>query len=219
MPKFDNSVVRTFVLLKPDAIARNLTGEILMRFERKGLKMVASELRWIDEKFAAEHYAEHQGNVGYFKKMTQAIASGPSLAIIFEGPSAIAAARQLIGSQSPLHDSPIGSIRADFAIHEPYNLVHGSDSNSAAAREITLWFGKQYVTPNKPANKPVLAPKIAAIPTGYVKSDDSMPPMPPKLPKFAPKSSTPNFGTAQDWTHITEWIKEAQLFPEVNKAK
>lgn len=134
---------RTFVLLKPDAIERGLVGEILKRFERKGFKIVKAEMRWADEDLAKKHYAEHQHNTGHYSKMVEAITRGPVMAIILEGVQAVAASRQLIGCSSPIHDSAIGTIRADLALQEPYNLVHGSDSNQAATREITLWFSKE----------------------------------------------------------------------------
>jgi nucleoside-diphosphate kinase len=151
MPKPSGTISRTLILLKPDAIERNLSGEILKRFERKGLKIVASEMRWIDKTLAEKHYAEHKGNTSHFKAMTEALVAGPLMAVVLEGPAAVMCSRQLIGSQSPLYNSQVGTIRADFAIQEPYNLVHGSDSDQAAKREITLWFGAGMYKVSQPA--------------------------------------------------------------------
>lgn len=142
MPHLDAKPTRTLVILKPDAIERNLVGEILRRFERKGFKIVKAEMRWADEELAKQHYYEHKDNPNWFNKMVDAITAGPVLAVILEGVNAVAASRQLIGNASPVHDSQIGTIRADLSIQEPFNLVHGSDSNAAANREIALWFDK-----------------------------------------------------------------------------
>ena len=153
---------RTFVLLKPDAIERGLTGEILRRFERKGLRTVLMEMKWIDDDLAKKHYAEHQGNSPYFKQMCNAITCGPVIAMVMEGPDAVSCARQLIGNgPNPMSHAAIGTIRADFAIKEPFNLVHGSDSDHAAHREIILWFGKKFVkAENVNTDLPPEMPKI-----------------------------------------------------------
>lgn len=140
----NNQVRRTFILIKPDAIERKLTGEILRRFERKGFDIIATSLRWINNEFAQEHYSEHKGNAPYFKQMCDAISKGPSLAVILEGPFAVEGSRQLIGNQQPIGGSSVGTIRGDFGIEAPFNLVHGSDSDSSAKREITLWFGVEF---------------------------------------------------------------------------
>jgi nucleoside-diphosphate kinase len=129
---------RTLILVKPDAFARNLTGEIVARFERKGLRLVALKLMRLDEATAKVHYAEHEGKP-FFDDLVVFITSGPLVAMILEGPNAIAAARQLIGSTNGIEASP-GSIRGDFAIETRRNLVHGSDSPESAAREMAIYF-------------------------------------------------------------------------------
>jgi nucleoside-diphosphate kinase len=130
---------RTLILVKPDAFARGLTGEILSRFERKGLKLVALELRQLDEAIAKQHYAEHDGKP-FFGELVEFITSGPIVAMVLEGESAIKAARQVIGATNPLEAAP-GSIRGDFAIAVGQNMVHGSDSPESGEREAKLFFG------------------------------------------------------------------------------
>ncbi len=129
---------RTLILVKPDAFARNLTGEIIARFERKGLRLVALKLMQLDDATAKVHYAEHEGKP-FFDDLVIFITSGPLVAMILEGPNAIAAARQLIGSTNGIEAAP-GSIRGDFAIETRRNLVHGSDSAQSAEREIKIYF-------------------------------------------------------------------------------
>lgn len=123
-------------------------GEIVRRFERKGLRIVKAEMRIVSEELARTHYAEHEGNTPYFSKMIDAITCGPVIAMILEGFNAVEGSRQLIGSASP-HHSHVGTIRGDLAQEEAYNLVHGSDSDPSAEKEITLWFGKEWIMPNK----------------------------------------------------------------------
>ena len=130
---------RTLVLIKPDAFERGLTGEGLARFERKGLRIVALRQLRIDEEFAGRHYAEHTEKP-FFGELVDYITSGPLVAAVLEGPDAVAAARQVIGATNPLEAVP-GSIRGDFAVEVTFNLVHGSDSDESAEREIALWFG------------------------------------------------------------------------------
>jgi nucleoside-diphosphate kinase len=129
---------RTLILVKPDAFARGLTGEILSRFERKGLKLVALELRQLDEAIAKQHYAEHDGKP-FFGELVEFITSGPLVALVLEGQDAVKAARQVIGATNPL-EAATGSIRGDFAIEVGQNMVHGSDSPESAAREAALFF-------------------------------------------------------------------------------
>jgi nucleoside-diphosphate kinase len=129
---------RTLILVKPDAFARGLTGEIISRFERKGLTLVALELRQLDEAIAKQHYAEHEGKP-FFGELVEFITSGPLVAMVLEGQDAVKAARQVIGSTNPL-EAATGSIRGDFAIEVGQNLVHGSDSPESAEREIGIWF-------------------------------------------------------------------------------
>ena len=129
---------RTLILVKPDAFERRLTGEIVGRFERKGLSIVAMKLMTLDEQTARRHYAEHEGR-DFFEPLVAFITSGPMVAMILEGPSAIDAARQIIGVTDGLEAAP-GSIRGDFALETRRNLVHASDSEESAEREIAIYF-------------------------------------------------------------------------------
>ena len=129
---------RTLILVKPDAFARNLTGEIIARFERKGLRIAALKYTTLDRAIAEQHYAEHQGKP-FFEELVTFITSGPLVALVLEGQDAVKAARQVIGATNPLEAAP-GSIRGDFAIEVGQNMVHGSDSPESAQREIGLWF-------------------------------------------------------------------------------
>jgi nucleoside-diphosphate kinase len=129
---------RTLILVKPDAFARGLTGEILARFERKGLKIVALKLLQTPRDTAETHYAEH-AEKPFFGELVDFITSGPLVALILEGTDAVKAARQLIGATNPL-EAATGSIRGDFAIEIGTNMVHGSDSPESAEREIGVWF-------------------------------------------------------------------------------
>jgi nucleoside-diphosphate kinase len=129
---------RTLILVKPDAFARNLTGEIIARFERKGLRITAIRLMTLDRQLAEQHYAEHVGK-GFFEELVSFITSGPLVAMVLEGEQAVAAARQVIGATNPLQ-ATTGSIRGDFAIEVGQNMVHGSDSDESAAREVDLFF-------------------------------------------------------------------------------
>jgi nucleoside-diphosphate kinase len=131
-------VDRTLILVKPDAFARGLTGEIIARFERKGLRLVALEQRTLDEATAKEHYAEHDGKP-FFGELVEFITSGPLVALVLEGQDAVKAARQLIGATNPL-EAATGSIRGDFAVEVGRNMVHGSDSPESAEREAKLFF-------------------------------------------------------------------------------
>jgi nucleoside-diphosphate kinase len=131
-------VDRTLILVKPDAFARGLTGEIIARFERKGLKIVALQLRTLTEDIATQHYAEHEGKP-FFGELVDFITSGPLVAMVLEGEQAIAAGRQVIGATNPIEASP-GSIRGDFAIAVGQNMVHGSDSVESGKREAALFF-------------------------------------------------------------------------------
>ncbi len=130
---------RTLVLVKPDAVQRGLTGEIITRIERKGLTLVAMDLRTIDADLAGKHYAEHAGKP-FFDSLVEFVTGGPLVAMVVEGERAIAGFRQLAGGTDPVEKAVPGSIRGDFALVTQYNLVHGSDSSESAAREIALWF-------------------------------------------------------------------------------
>jgi nucleoside-diphosphate kinase len=129
---------RTLILVKPDAFARGLTGEIIARFENKGLRIVALKLMTVDEDLAKRHYAEHDGKP-FFSELVEFITSGPLVAMVLEGEQAVTAARQVIGATNPIEASP-GSIRGDYAIAVGQNMVHGSDSPESAAREAGLFF-------------------------------------------------------------------------------
>jgi nucleoside-diphosphate kinase len=131
-------VDRTLILVKPDAFARGLTGEIIARFERKGLRIVALRHMTMGEEMAKRHYAEHEGKP-FFGELVEFIVSGPLVAMVLEGEQAVTAARQVIGATNPLEAAP-GSIRGDFAIAVGQNLVHGSDSAESADREAKLFF-------------------------------------------------------------------------------
>ncbi|MEV6322293.1 nucleoside-diphosphate kinase [Nocardia sp. NPDC051787] len=130
---------QTLVLIKPDGVARGLVGEVLVRIERKGLKIVALELKQVSEELAKGHYAEH-AEKPFFGSLIEFITSGPVVAAILEGPRAIAAFRQIAGGTDPVEKAAPGSIRGDFALETQENLVHGSDSPESAKREIALWF-------------------------------------------------------------------------------
>jgi nucleoside-diphosphate kinase len=129
---------RTLILVKPDAFARNLTGEIIARFERKGLKLVALQQMTMSREMAEQHYAEHVGKP-FFEELVAFITSGPLVAMALEGEQAVAAARQVIGATNPIEASP-GSIRGDYAIAVGQNMVHGSDSPESGVRELALFF-------------------------------------------------------------------------------
>jgi nucleoside-diphosphate kinase len=129
---------RTLILVKPDAFGRGLTGEIILRFERKGLRLVALRLMTMDKELAGRHYAEHEGKP-FYGELVDFITSGPLVAMVLEGSRAVEAARQVIGATDPVQAAP-GSIRGDFAIEVGQNMVHGSDSTESAAREVGLFF-------------------------------------------------------------------------------
>jgi nucleoside-diphosphate kinase len=129
---------RTLILVKPDAFARSLTGEIIARFERKGLRIVALRHMTVSAELARRHYAEH-AEKPFFGELVNFITSGPIVAMVLEGVDAVKAARQAIGATNPLDAAP-GSIRGDFAIEMGQNMVHGSDSPESAAREAALFF-------------------------------------------------------------------------------
>ncbi len=129
---------RTLILVKPDAFARGLSGEVIARFERKGLRIVALKHMQVERSLAEQHYAEHSEKP-FFGDLVDFITGGPLVAMVLEGYSAISAARQVIGSTNPLEASP-GSIRGDYALEVQTNLVHGSDGPESSAREIGLFF-------------------------------------------------------------------------------
>jgi nucleoside-diphosphate kinase len=129
---------RTLVLVKPDGVRRGLVGEVIGRLERKGLTLVAAELRTLAAETAREHYREHDGKP-FFPGLVEFITGGPLMALVVEGHRAVEAVRTLMGVTDPVASAP-GSIRGDFALELGENLVHGSDSPESAAREIALFF-------------------------------------------------------------------------------
>lgn len=130
---------RTLVLVKPDGVARGLVGEVITRIERKGLRLVALELRTVSREVAEQHYAEH-AEKPFFGDLLEFVTSGSVVAAVVEGQRAISAFRQLAGGTDPVDKATPGSIRGDFALETQFNLVHGSDSEDSAKREIALWF-------------------------------------------------------------------------------
>jgi nucleoside-diphosphate kinase len=129
---------RTLVLVKPDAVQRRLAGDILARFERRGLDVIAAKLVLVDVPLAEEHYAEHREKP-FFGELVEFITSAPTLALVLEGESAIKVVRSTMGATNQVESAP-GTIRGDLALAMPNNLVHGSDSPESAEREIQLWF-------------------------------------------------------------------------------
>lgn len=132
-------MARTLILVKPDAFARGLTGEIIRRFEAKGLKVAALNCTTLSADTAKQHYAEHAERP-FFGELVEFITSGPLVSMVLEGDeNTVAAARQIIGATNPLEATP-GTIRGDFATSVGENMVHGSDSDESAAREIAIFF-------------------------------------------------------------------------------
>jgi nucleoside-diphosphate kinase len=129
---------RTLILIKPDGVRRGLIGEVIVRIERKGLRLIATELRTITRETAQTHYAEHDGKP-FYEGLVDFITSGPLIALVAEGPRAIEAFRALAGATDPVKALP-GTIRGDFALETKENIVHGSDSLESAAREIKIFF-------------------------------------------------------------------------------
>ncbi|HKA03403.1 MAG TPA: nucleoside-diphosphate kinase, partial [Acidimicrobiales bacterium] len=129
---------RTLVILKPDAVERGLVGDILARFERKGLRLVTLELRRLDETTLARHYEEHVGKP-FYPELVEFITSGPAVAMVVEGPAAVSTVRTMMGATNPLDSAP-GTIRGDYALEIGENAVHGSDSTASAEREIAIYF-------------------------------------------------------------------------------
>ncbi len=129
---------RTLILVKPDAFERALSGEVIARFERKGLRITALKSMVASEAIANEHYAEHSEKP-FFGELVEFITGGTLVAMVMEGSEAVAAARQVIGATNPVEAAP-GSIRGDYALEVTFNMVHGSDSDGSAEREISIWF-------------------------------------------------------------------------------
>lgn len=135
---------RTFVMIKPDGVQRGLIGEIIGRFERKGLKIVALKMTSVSESTARRHYAQHAGKP-FYEPLIRYITSGPVVCMVWEGPNSVVAVRSLTGATNPVSAQP-GSIRGDLALDVTFNVVHASDSSEAALREIDLFFGKDGIS-------------------------------------------------------------------------
>ncbi|WP_072327666.1 MULTISPECIES: nucleoside-diphosphate kinase [unclassified Paenibacillus] len=134
---------RTFLMIKPDGIERGLIGEIVKRFERKGLQLMAAKLLQVSREQAERHYAEHEGK-DFYEPLVEFVTSGPVFAMVWQGDRAIGLSRSLIGKTDALEAAP-GTIRADFAVHTRLNLIHGSDSPESAEREIANFFRPEEV--------------------------------------------------------------------------
>lgn len=131
---------QTFIMIKPEAVARGLVGEILSRFERKGLAIRRLALHRVSEEVARVHYGHH-ADKPFFGELIQAITAGPVVIAVLEGPNAVQHVRNLIGATDPLKAQP-GTIRGDFAVQNPYNMIHASDSPENAREEIRRFFGE-----------------------------------------------------------------------------
>jgi len=129
---------KTFVMVKPDGVQRGLCGEIVSRFERKGLKIVAMKFMLIKKETAEVHYGEHKGK-GFYESLISFITSGPVLAMVFEGDNAVSVCRNLMGKTNPQESAP-GTVRGDFGMVTGMNIIHGSDSPKSAEREISIFF-------------------------------------------------------------------------------
>ena len=133
-----SNVQRTLVILKPDAVQRGISGEILARFERRGLRIAAIRLVKVERALAEKHYEVHKGKF-FYEDLVKMISASPVIAFVLEGPNAIAVVRSMVGATRP-HEAAPGTIRGDLSLSMPDNLVHGSDSPESAQRELALWF-------------------------------------------------------------------------------
>lgn len=135
---------RTFLMIKPDAVQRNLIGEIISRIENKGLKLVGGKLMQVPQELAEKHYGEHEGKP-FYNNLISFITSAPVFAMVVEGEDAVAVSRHIIGSTNPSDATP-GSIRGDLGLTVGRNIIHGSDSVESAEREINLWFKEEKIS-------------------------------------------------------------------------
>ncbi|MDC5693822.1 nucleoside-diphosphate kinase [Mammaliicoccus sciuri] len=142
---------RTFLMIKPDAVQRNLIGEVVSRLERKGLKLVAAKLFQASEELAKEHYAEHVEKP-FFNDLVSFITSGPVFVMVVEGKNVVEVTRTLVGETNPTKAAP-GTIRGDYGIDLGRNIIHGSDSNESSEREIGLWFNQSELNDYKLNNE------------------------------------------------------------------
>ena len=129
---------KTLVLVKPDAVQRGLIGEVIVRLERRGLKLIAAKFLWVSPELAEKHYAVHQGK-NFYDSLIRYITSAPVMAMVWEGPSAVVAVRQTMGATRPTEAAP-GSLRHDFALEVGRNLTHASDTPENGEKEVALWF-------------------------------------------------------------------------------
>ena len=136
---------RTLVLIKPDGVQRGLTGEIIRRFENRGLKLIAMDFRHVTKEFAEKHYAVHKGKA-FYNGLVKYITAAPLVAMVWEGPEAVKAVRQTVGATNPVEAAP-GTIRHDLGILMSRNLIHASDSVVTAEAEIKLWFDEKNIFP------------------------------------------------------------------------
>jgi nucleoside-diphosphate kinase len=129
---------RSLVLIKPDGVQRGLIGEVITRLERRGLRLAGAKFKWVSQELAETHYAIHKGKP-FYDRLISYITSAPVMAMVWEGPYAVSAIRQTMGSTRPIEASP-GSVRHDFALEVGYNLTHASDSVENGEAEVALWF-------------------------------------------------------------------------------
>lgn len=134
---------KTFIMVKPDGVQRNLVGEIVSRFEAKGFTLVAAKLMQVSRELAEKHYAEHKERP-FFGELVDFITSGPVFAMVWQGENVISIARSMMGKTNPADAAP-GTIRGDFAVSVGMNVIHGSDSPESAEREISLWFSPEEI--------------------------------------------------------------------------
>jgi len=146
-----SNVQRTLVILKPDAVQRGISGEILARFERRGLRIAALRLVKVERALAEKHYEVHKGKF-FYEDLVKMISASPVIAFVLEGPNAIAVVRLMVGATRP-HEAAPGTIRGDYALVGLRNLVHASDAPETAATEIKLWFADDVVTYTRDVEK------------------------------------------------------------------
>jgi nucleoside-diphosphate kinase len=155
-------VQRTFVAIKPDGVERGLIGEVVNRFERRGLKLVGMKLLQVSREMAETHYGEHKGK-GFYEGLVSYITSAPVVGMVLEGKDAVALARNVIGATNPANAAP-GTIRGDFAIEIGRNIVHGSDSPESAKREIGIFFKENELVPwKRTVEKWIAEPETSAV--------------------------------------------------------
>jgi nucleoside-diphosphate kinase len=142
---------RTFIMVKPDGVQRNLVGEIITRFEKKGYTLIGAKLMAVSKSLAEEHYGEHKERP-FFGELVDFITSSPVFAMVWEGEQVISTARAMMGKTNPVDAAP-GTIRGDYGVSVGMNIIHGSDSAESAQREIALWFKEETATYDKTINR------------------------------------------------------------------